>query len=104
MTAREWLFFVAFSMITFGTALLIELHRPAVLLPGLGIWLVSSGVAMMLLYARRRPAPPAREGGTVKRARWRRPRTFAEYMATPAKIGQRDRMLAMCDRYLRREP
>lgn len=39
----------------------------------------------------------------MKRARWwmrRRwyPRTFAEYMATPAKIDQRDRMLAMCDR------
>lgn len=38
----------------------------------------------------------------MKRARWymrRRwfPRTFAEYMATPAKIGQRDRMLAMRD-------
>lgn len=39
----------------------------------------------------------------MKRARWwmrRRwwPRTFAEYMATPAKIGQRDAILAMCDR------
>lgn len=38
----------------------------------------------------------------MNRARWwmrRRwfPRTFAEYMATPAKIGQRDMMLAMCD-------
>ena len=38
----------------------------------------------------------------MKRARWwmrRRwwPRTFAEYMATPEKIGQRDAILAMCD-------
>jgi hypothetical protein len=53
VTAREWLFFIALSMITFGTALLIELHHPAVLLPGLGIWLVGSGVAMMVLYVRR---------------------------------------------------
>jgi hypothetical protein len=36
------------------------------------------------------------------RRRWR-PRTFAEYMATPAKIGQRDRMLAMCDAFLANE-
>jgi hypothetical protein len=45
----------------------------------------------------------------VKRARWwmrRRwwPRTFAEYMATPAKIAQRDRMLAACDSFLAHEP
>lgn len=38
----------------------------------------------------------------MKQARWwmpRRwwPRTFAEYMATPAKIEQRDLMIAMCD-------
>jgi hypothetical protein len=43
----------------------------------------------------------------MKRARWWmrrrwRPRTFAEYMATPEKIGQRDWLLAECDRLLAR--
>jgi hypothetical protein len=43
----------------------------------------------------------------VKRARWWmrrrwRPRTFAEYMATPAKIAQRDRMDAMIGDYFAR--
>ena len=47
------------------------------------------------------------ETGALRRARWwmrRRwcPRTFAEYMATPAKIEQRDRMLAACDEFLTR--
>jgi hypothetical protein len=48
------------------------------------------------------------ETRALGRARWwmrRRwfPRTFAEHMATPAKITQRDRMLAMCDAYLAHE-
>jgi hypothetical protein len=34
---------------------------------------------------------------------WRSPRTFAEYMATPAKRPQRDAMIAMCDEMLSRK-
>ena len=45
----------------------------------------------------------------MNRARWwmrRRwwPKTFAEYMATPEKIGQRDAMTAMIDQFLRDGP
>ena len=47
------------------------------------------------------------ETRTMKHARWWmrrrwRPRSLAEYMATPVKIGQRDRILAACDAYLAR--
>lgn len=45
----------------------------------------------------------------MKRARWWmrrrwRPSTFAEYMATPGRIAQRDAIADMCDAVLRRVP